>query len=285
MDRPELKAMVTLAKQRAIGCAIALTRDKQPLLLLHRTMQPRQVLAQLRKQAGDGGLALDPTTLRFGRAKVDGASDGQCLSIAVNKPVPNEEAYGRKLRGLVKPVGCRQCRLSVDDTLNAGTEGAGEGGDAGAAGEGGAGAAAEAAPPAPAAGGVAAPGPAPVALPSPVPGQAADTPPGASPGPTAPAAAGRARLLAAVPVDVARAMQAALSADPSRKGELAGLLARVRAGMDKGGPSRRRGGGRRVAPGGGGCGAWPGTRHGTVAGRRPGAARPGRASAGERGRG
>ena len=261
MDRAELKAMLTVAKGRPIGCAVALTRDKQPLLLLHRTMRPRQVLAQLRKLAGEGGMALDTTTLRFGRAAVDGASDGQQLGITVNKAVPNEAAYARKLRGLVKPVGCRRCSLSVDESLDAdgGDESGGneDGADGGAGGTAQGGAAAAATPSGAGPAGLPGVAAAPAGT---TPGPAGGGPPGTRPGPAAPAAArapgtggdgaapdatgaaGRAALLAAVPPDLAAGVGAALSADPGRRGELAGLLAQVRAGVDGGDQAAARAG-------------------------------------------
>lgn len=298
MDRDELRAALRLARGQPMSCAVALTKDRQGVILLHKKLKPRKLAAKLKADAKAAGIEVDPSTIRFGRASVDGASDNGRVVFTVHKDAP--AAMGRAMLPILRPAGFQRCEFTTDAQLEQEPDGddAGEGGQEanGAAAPG-----AAAAPDGRAASGPVAPGStstSPLGVPGPTAATLSDAPPGAAApaGAQAPAAdrtgappdaaaAGRARLLAAVPVDVARAMQAALSRRPVAQGRTGGLAGPRARGDGQGGPSRRRGGGRRVAPGGGGCGAWPGTRHGTVAGRRPGAARPGRASTGERGRG
>ena len=117
MSAADLRPLLNLSKRQPVGCAVALTKDKQAILLLHRTMRPRKVMADLRKQAVAAKVDLDLQTLRFGRASVDGGSDSQCVNIAVNKEVPNAGSYELKLRERLKPAGFRRCSVTVDAAL------------------------------------------------------------------------------------------------------------------------------------------------------------------------
>lgn len=118
MPTAALRLLLATSKQKPVGCAVALTKDKEAILLLHRTMRPKKVMAELRKQAAAAKVDLDLTTLRFGRATVDGASDSQCVNVSVNKQVPNANGFEMKLRERVKPAGYKRCSLTVDAALD-----------------------------------------------------------------------------------------------------------------------------------------------------------------------
>lgn len=118
MPAAAMRPLLNTSKQKPVSCAVALTKDKDAILLLHRTMRPRKVMAELRKQASAAKVDLDLTTLRFGRASVDGASDSQCVNISTNKEVPNANGFEIKLRERLKPAGFKRCSLTVDAALD-----------------------------------------------------------------------------------------------------------------------------------------------------------------------
>lgn len=118
MPAAAMRPLLNTSKQKPVSCAVALTKDKDAILLLHRTMRPRKVMAELRKQASAAKVDLDLTTLRFGRATVDGASDSQCVNISTNKEVPNANGFEMKLRERLKPAGFKRCSLTVDAALD-----------------------------------------------------------------------------------------------------------------------------------------------------------------------
>jgi len=254
MDRDELRAALRLARGQPMSCAVALTKDRQGVILLHKKLKPRKLAAKLKADAKAAGIEVDPSTIRFGRASVDGASDNGRVVFTVHKDAP--AAMGRAMLPILRPAGFQRCEFTTDAQLEQEPDGddAGEGGQEanGAAAPG-----AAAAPDGQAPSGPVAPGPAPTPpLGGPAAAALSDAPPGAAApaGAQAPAAdrtgappdaaaAGRARLLAAVPVDVARAMQAALSRRPVAQGRTGGLAGPRARGDGQGGtqPPPRRG--------------------------------------------
>ena len=229
MPPAELRAALKKADTRGkpSSCVVGLTRDKQAVILVDHLPKPRKLLAQVKGQGQAGGLDLDVPSLRFGRVSVSGRQ----VDITVNKAVA--PALELKLRPVMRGAGHPVFTINADPAIEDEPEDGAEGGTS------------QETP-----GQVQNPGAPPVA--SPTPGPSADNPPRVRPGPAAPAAAqapgtggngaapnatdaaGRAALLAAVPPDVAAGVRASLSAAPGRKGELAGLLAQVRAGVDGG---------------------------------------------------
>ena len=229
MPPAELRAALKKADTRGkpSSCVVGLTRDKQAVILVDHLPKPRKLLAQVKGQGQAGGLDLDVPSLRFGRVSVSGRQ----VDITVNKAVA--PALELKLRPVMRGAGHPVFTINADPAIEDEPEDGAEGGTS------------QETP-----GQVQNPDAPPVA--SPTFGPSADNPPRVRPGPAAPAAtqapgtggsgaapdatgaAGRAALLAAVPPDVAAGVRASLSADPGRKGELAGLLAQVRAGVDGG---------------------------------------------------
>ncbi len=138
MSSAEMKPLLKLSRRRGVSCAVALTRDRQGVVLLHRRLKPRKLLAELKQKARVSGMDLDTATVRFGRAAVDGASDSAKVTFTVNKPPPGP------MRMLMLPqmrsAGYQRCEFVVDEGLETETEdgedaddeeadeGAGEGG-------------------------------------------------------------------------------------------------------------------------------------------------------------
>lgn len=115
MPPAELKLLLHLARRQALSCTIAMTKDKQGLILLHRRTKPRKLAAELRQKAKSAGLELDPTSVRFGRATVDGGSDSAMVTFTVNKPAPGP--MRRALLEQVRPASFQRCEIVVDESL------------------------------------------------------------------------------------------------------------------------------------------------------------------------
>jgi len=113
----ELRALLKKAKRRPMSCVVALTKDKQGVILLDRRKKPRKLMGELRGQAKAAGLELDATTIRFGRASVDGASDSAQVNITVNKPVPG--AMRLALLPQLRAAGMQRCTINVDEAIEA----------------------------------------------------------------------------------------------------------------------------------------------------------------------
>lgn len=85
------------------------------MVLLHRRLKPRKLLAELKQKARVSGMDLDTATVRFGRAAVDGASDSAKVTFTVNKAPPGP------MRMLMLPqmrsAGYQRCEFVVDEAL------------------------------------------------------------------------------------------------------------------------------------------------------------------------
>lgn len=118
MDPKEMKPILAESKRgRPAACAIALTKDKDGVILLDKRKKPKKLLAELKKQAGDLGLELETTTLRFGRAVVDADTDPKLLSLTVNKEAPG--AMRPRLLEQIKKAGFSKLEIVVDANLEA----------------------------------------------------------------------------------------------------------------------------------------------------------------------
>ena len=116
MAPAEMKPILALSKRGTpISCAIALTKEKEGVILLHRKLKPKKLLAELKKEAADAGLALDATTLRFGRAEVDVDVDPGLLTLIVNKDAPG--AMRPKLLEQVRKAGYKAVEITIDTGL------------------------------------------------------------------------------------------------------------------------------------------------------------------------
>jgi hypothetical protein len=121
MAPAEMKPILALSKRGTpISCAIALTKEKEGVILLHRKLKPKKLLAELKKEAADAGLALDATTLRFGRAEVDVDVDPGLLTLIVNKDAPG--AMRPKLLEQVRKAGYKAVEITIDTGLESESE-------------------------------------------------------------------------------------------------------------------------------------------------------------------
>ena len=115
MSAAEMKPLLHLSKRQPVSCVVCLTKDKLGVILLHRRLKPRKLMADLRTQATGAGLELDRSTLRFGRATVDGGSDSSKVHISVNKTMP--DAVRLKVLERLRPAGFQHCEIVVDERL------------------------------------------------------------------------------------------------------------------------------------------------------------------------
>ncbi len=120
MTAAELKPLLHLAKRRPVNCAIAMDKNKQGIILLHRRTKAKKLLAELKRQAKAAGIELDTTSPRFGRVSVDGASDAGMATFTVNKSTPGP--MRRAMLEQVRPAGLQRCEVVVDESLENETE-------------------------------------------------------------------------------------------------------------------------------------------------------------------
>jgi len=113
-----MKPMLAMSKRGdPASCAIALTKDKDGVILLDKRKKPKKLLAELKKTAAGIGLELETTTLRFGRAVVDPDTDAKLLSLTVNKEAPG--AMRPRLLEQIKKAGFSKLEIVVDTNLEA----------------------------------------------------------------------------------------------------------------------------------------------------------------------
>lgn len=120
MSAAELKPLLKLSRHRPVNCVIAMTKNKQGVILMHRRTKPRKLMAELRRQATAAGMELNTTSIRFGRATVDGASDSAMVRFTVNKPAPGTIRVA--LLEQLRPAGFQRCEIAVDEALETETE-------------------------------------------------------------------------------------------------------------------------------------------------------------------
>lgn len=115
MSAADMKPLLKLSRRRPVSCVVAMTKDKQGVVLLHRRKKPRKLMAELRRQAAAAGMELNAASIRFGRAAVDGASDSALVRFTVNKPAPG--AIRMALLERLRPAGFQRCEIAVDEAL------------------------------------------------------------------------------------------------------------------------------------------------------------------------
>ena len=120
MSAAELKPLLRLSRRRPVSCAICMTKDREGVVLLNRRMKPRKVMAELRRQATAASMGLNTSSIRFGRATVDGASDSTMVRFTVNKAAPG--AMRIALLEQLRPAGFQRCEIVVDEALEAETD-------------------------------------------------------------------------------------------------------------------------------------------------------------------
>lgn len=121
MKPAEIKAILAQARRgNPASCAIALTKEKDSVILLDKRKKPKAVLGDLKKAASSAGIVLDGTTLRFGRATVDAEVDSSLLVLMVNKEAPASMRLG--LLEQLKKAGFGKLEIIVSVELEAEAE-------------------------------------------------------------------------------------------------------------------------------------------------------------------
>lgn len=118
MSASELKPVLRLVKGEGgaeVGCALALTDDKEAVILVDRKDKPKRVRANLLKAAKGAGLGVNASSLRFGRATLDPA-DETVLLIKVNKE-PAGGQFQVSVKKRMKAAGFKDVVFTVDEGL------------------------------------------------------------------------------------------------------------------------------------------------------------------------
>ena len=118
-----MRPLLALSKREPVSAAVGMTADKLGVVLLHKTMKPKKVLAQLKAEAKKVQLNIDSPSLRFGTAEVDPEIDSALVRFRINKEAPGMLAP--KLRDHLKKAGFSKVEFIVDPSLEA--EGEAEG--------------------------------------------------------------------------------------------------------------------------------------------------------------
>jgi hypothetical protein len=117
MSPADMKPILAHARHAGpVSCVIALTKEKDGVILLDKRKKPKQLMAELKKQAASAGLDLEMPSLRFGRATVDTEQDGGLLTFVVNKDTSG--AMRPRLLERVKKVGFSKVEIIVDESLD-----------------------------------------------------------------------------------------------------------------------------------------------------------------------
>ena len=118
-----MRPLLALSKREPVSAAVGMTADKLGVVLLHKTMKPKKVFAQLKAEAKKVQLNIDSPSLRFGTAEVDPEIDSALVRFRINKEAPGMLAP--KLRDHLKKAGFSKVEFIVDPSLEA--EGEAEG--------------------------------------------------------------------------------------------------------------------------------------------------------------
>ncbi|HEY0265437.1 MAG TPA: hypothetical protein VGC16_01715 [Rhizomicrobium sp.] len=115
MSPADMKMVLASAKRgNPASCAIALTKDKDGVILLDRKKKPKQLSAMLKKEAASAGLVLDMPSIRFGRAVIP-EDDSAQVNFVVNKDASG--AMRPKLLVLLKKAGYQKLEIGIDSAL------------------------------------------------------------------------------------------------------------------------------------------------------------------------
>ena len=98
-----------------IGCCVALTDDKEALIVVSKREKPRMVRGMLLKGAKEAGIAVNMQTLRFGYASLLPDDEGVLL-IKVNKG-PTEGPLPLAVKRRTKLAGFKEVVFSIDESL------------------------------------------------------------------------------------------------------------------------------------------------------------------------
>ncbi len=130
MSPGEMKPLLALSKREPIQAAIGLTKDHDGVILLHKRLKPKKLLAQLKADARKAKVELDTASLRFGKAEVDGDYDPSMVRFFINKEAPG--ALRLKLLEVVKRIPYAKVEINIDAKFEEEPEEEGDGQEAGA---------------------------------------------------------------------------------------------------------------------------------------------------------
>ncbi len=120
-----MKPLLVKSKQEPVNCALALTADKEGVLLLHKKSKPRMLMGTLKAEASKIKLNVESSSLRFGIVEVDPDIDPTLVTFRVNKDVPG--TFEMRFRERTKQAGFPKVQFVVDETLNEESEESTEG--------------------------------------------------------------------------------------------------------------------------------------------------------------
>jgi hypothetical protein len=115
MSPGEMKPLLALSKLEPVQAAIGITGDGDGVILLHKKMKPKKVLATLKADAKKAGIALNTSSLRFGKAEVDTDYDPGMVRFFINKEAPGNMRI--KLVELVKRIPYAKVEINVEPGL------------------------------------------------------------------------------------------------------------------------------------------------------------------------
>jgi hypothetical protein len=117
MSSAEMKPLLIKSKHEPVSCVIGLTKEKDGIVFLDKKKKPKQLLAELKKQATKIKLELEAPSLRYGHALVDTEQDAGLVKFVVNKDASG--ALRPKLLEQLKKAGFAKLEISVDSGLEA----------------------------------------------------------------------------------------------------------------------------------------------------------------------
>jgi hypothetical protein len=115
-----LLSMVKKDGEKEISAAIALTEDKEGVIMLEKKMKPKKLRSHMIAEAKDAGLSLAMSSIRFGKATTKD-DDATILLMKVNKDVSGA-GLPAAIKKRVKLAGFSDVIFSVDEALDAESE-------------------------------------------------------------------------------------------------------------------------------------------------------------------
>ena len=121
MPAAALKSTLAVAKRgEPVNCAIALTKDREAIVLVDKQRRHKQLLAEIKKKSAGIGLQLEATSLRSGHASVDTDRDAKLVTLTINKDASS--ATRMPLLERFKKAGFSKLEFVVDTKLDAESE-------------------------------------------------------------------------------------------------------------------------------------------------------------------
>jgi len=111
----EMKPLLALSKREPIQAAVGITADGEGVILLHKKLKAKKVLAVLKATASKEKVPLAASSLRFGKAEVDTDYDPGMVRFFLNKDAPG--AMRIKLLEVIKRVPYQKVELNTDTSF------------------------------------------------------------------------------------------------------------------------------------------------------------------------